>query len=96
MSFEQIIRITLKYWPMFLRGAGTTLLISITGTIIGFFIGLLVGIIRSVPIPESGVKKTNFEMHQCHLKCLCGSISWDTYDCSGHGNLLRLRTGIRS
>ena len=57
MSFEQIIRITLKYWPMFLRGAGTTLLISITGTIIGFFIGLLVGIIRSVPIPESGVKK---------------------------------------
>ncbi|AEE92094.1 MAG: amino acid ABC transporter permease [Tepidanaerobacter acetatoxydans] len=57
MSFEQIIRITLKYWPMFLRGAGMTLLISITGTIIGFFIGLLVGVIRSVPIPESGVKK---------------------------------------
>lgn len=57
MSFKQIIRITLKYWPMFLRGAGMTLLISITGTIIGFFIGLLVGVIRSVPIPESGVKK---------------------------------------
>lgn len=57
MSFKQIIRIALKYWPMFLRGAGMTLLISITGTIIGFFIGLLVGVIRSVPIPESGVKK---------------------------------------
>ncbi|WP_213974589.1 amino acid ABC transporter permease [Tepidanaerobacter acetatoxydans] len=57
MSFEQIIRIALKYWPMFLRGAGMTLLISITGTIIGFFIGLLVGVIRSLPIPESGVKK---------------------------------------
>ncbi|MGI6424325.1 MAG: amino acid ABC transporter permease [Tepidanaerobacteraceae bacterium] len=57
MSFEQIIRIALKYWPMFLRGAGTTLLISITGTIIGFIIGLLIGIIRSVPEPESTEKK---------------------------------------
>lgn len=57
MSFVHIIRIALKYWPVFLRGAGTTLLISITGTIIGFLIGLLIGIIRSVPEPESTEKK---------------------------------------
>ncbi len=57
MSLEWIIKITLNYWPMFLRGAGTTLLISITGTVIGFIIGLLVGIIRSVPMPEYGAKK---------------------------------------
>lgn len=39
-----------KYWPMFLEGAGITLLISITGTIIGFFIGLGVGVIRTIPL----------------------------------------------
>ena len=39
-------------WPMFLRGAGMTLLISIIGTIIGAVIGLLAGVIRTIPIPE--------------------------------------------
>jgi putative lysine transport system permease protein len=44
---------------MFLRGAGVTLLIAITGTIIGFFIGLLIGIIRTIPAnhKESFLKK---------------------------------------
>lgn len=46
----------LEYWPLFLRGAGVTLLISITGTIIGFVIGLGVGVVRTIPIDH----KTSF------------------------------------
>lgn len=55
---KSLTEIFLKNWPMFLRGAGMTLLISMIGTIIGLFIGLIVGIIRTIPIPERGVKKT--------------------------------------
>lgn len=57
MSFEWIIRIVSENWPMFLRGAGVTLLIALIGTIFGAMIGLLAGVIRTIPVPESGVKK---------------------------------------
>ena len=57
MDFQGILDILLKYWPMFLRGAGVTLLISIVGTILGTCIGLLVGIIRTIPAPEKKFKK---------------------------------------
>ncbi|MHB1452346.1 MAG: amino acid ABC transporter permease [Saccharofermentanales bacterium] len=40
--------VTTKY-PEFLRGAGITLLISLTGTVIGFVIGLAIGVIRTIP-----------------------------------------------
>ncbi|MGN0996456.1 MAG: amino acid ABC transporter permease [Candidatus Ventricola sp.] len=36
-----------KYGMLFLRGTGMTLLIAITGTVLGFGIGLLVAIVRS-------------------------------------------------
>lgn len=57
--FQWVFEILVKYWPMFLRGAGVTLLISITGTIIGFLIGLVIGIIRTIPSDpkETIVKK---------------------------------------
>lgn len=57
MSLEWIIKIVSKNWPMFIRGAGMTLLISMVGTIIGSAIGLLVGVIRTVPMPERGIKR---------------------------------------
>lgn len=57
MSIDWIVRIVSKYWLMFLRGAGTTLLISIISTILGFLIGLLVGIVRTIPMPERGFRK---------------------------------------
>lgn len=57
MSLEWIIRILSDYWPMFLRGAGITLLISIIGTIIGSLIGLLIGVVRTIPMPERGLKR---------------------------------------
>ena len=36
-----------KYWPLFLSGAGNTLLIAVVGTFFGFLIGLLVAIVRT-------------------------------------------------
>ncbi|MEN6326118.1 MAG: amino acid ABC transporter permease [Syntrophomonas sp.] len=40
-------------WPLFLRGAEVTLIISLSGTIIGFAIGILIGIIRTIPIAHN-------------------------------------------
>jgi len=57
MSFDFIIKIVISYWPMFLRGAGMTLFISIIGTIFGFIIGLITGVIRTIPMPESGIQR---------------------------------------
>ena len=37
-----------QYGPLFLRGTGTTLLIAVTGTILGFLLGLLVAIARTI------------------------------------------------
>ena len=39
-----------KYGTLFLNGVGVTLLVAITGTVIGFVIGLLVAILRTIPI----------------------------------------------
>jgi len=57
MSLEWIIKIISENWPMFLRGAGMTLLISLVGTILGAAIGLLAGVIRTIPMPERGAKR---------------------------------------
>lgn len=54
---NEMMNIVSKYWPMFLRGAGMTLLISITGTVLGFVIGLIIGVIRTIPMPEKGLKR---------------------------------------
>lgn len=58
MSYEWIVKIVTENWPMFLRGAWMTLLISLVGTVIGSVIGLLVGMIRTIPMPERGAKRT--------------------------------------
>ncbi len=57
MTWEWFVKIVTENWPMFLRGAGVTLLISIIGTILGSGIGLLIGSIRTIPLPEKGAKK---------------------------------------
>ncbi len=57
MSFHLVAEIAIQYWPMFLRGAATTLLIATIGTIVGLGIGLLVGVIRTVPLPERGGRR---------------------------------------
>ncbi|MDF2607051.1 MAG: amino acid transporter permease [Bacillales bacterium] len=57
MSLDWVIKILLENWPMFLRGAGVTLVIALIGTVFGAIIGLLAGIIRTIPMPERGLKK---------------------------------------
>ena len=47
--FEWVWYFVQTFGPMFLRGAGTTLLISLTGTLVGFLIGLGVGVVRTTP-----------------------------------------------
>ncbi|WP_196593664.1 amino acid ABC transporter permease [Pectinatus sottacetonis] len=51
-----------QYGGAFLQGAGITLLLAIVGTFIGCVIGLLVGIVQTIPIDErtnTGVKTLN-------------------------------------
>ncbi|MDR7869523.1 MAG: amino acid ABC transporter permease [Tissierellaceae bacterium] len=57
MSLDAVKGILVTYWPMFLRGAGITLYISILGTIIGSIIGLAIGVVRTIPMPERGPKR---------------------------------------
>ena len=38
-----------KYAPLFLKGAGYTMLIALSGTAAGFIIGLLIAVVRTVP-----------------------------------------------
>ncbi|GLC31806.1 amino acid ABC transporter permease [Clostridium omnivorum] len=62
MSFDWVVKIVQNNWQMFLRGAGMTLYISLIGTILGTCIGLLVGVVRTIPLPERGVKKIIFKL----------------------------------
>lgn len=47
---------------MFLRGSGMTLFLALTGTVIGTFIGLLIGVYRTIPEPDSKIKRTLYKI----------------------------------
>ncbi len=51
--FDWILLILQKFGPNFLKGTGYTLLMSITGTLVGFLIGLLIAIVRTVPVKKN-------------------------------------------
>lgn len=53
MSFEKCLEILIKYWPSFLLGIRTTIIISLIGTIIGFLIGLVVGGFRAIKLDKT-------------------------------------------
>lgn len=57
-----IIKILRENGPMFLRGAGMTLLISLIGTVIGSLIGLGIGMFRETPTPEKRWKKAIYSV----------------------------------
>lgn len=57
MYFDKIIGIFQKNWPFFLRGAGNTVIIALVATTVGFLIGLLVGIVRTIPEPTTPGKR---------------------------------------
>lgn len=56
-SLSWVVSIVKENGPMFLRGAGMTLLISMVGTILGFFLGLIVGVIKTIPVPAKKGKR---------------------------------------
>lgn len=62
MSFESVIEIFSSHWPMFIRGAGVTLLIALIGTTIGCIIGLAIGVIRTIPKPKNKIKGFVFKI----------------------------------
>ncbi len=56
--FDWIKRLFSEYWRSFLVGTGNTMLMAITGTLIGFLIGLLIAIVRTIPVEKkSGIVK---------------------------------------
>lgn len=50
--FQWIAKIFSEYWLSFLRGTGNTLLMSLVGTVVGFLIGLLIAVVRTIPVGE--------------------------------------------
>ena len=51
--FDWVLKIWANNWPMLMRGVENTLLISLIGTVVGLGIGILLGIIRTIPITKS-------------------------------------------
>lgn len=58
MNLSHLWNIFISNYPLFLRGAGVTIYISVIGTIVGLLIGMIMGIIRTIPHPEKGVKRS--------------------------------------
>ena len=51
--FQNVIDILSKYFPYLLEGLGCTMLIALTGTVFGLVIGLLTGIVRTIPLSKN-------------------------------------------
>ena len=59
--FVDIFNILKTYYPMLLKGLGYTMLIALTGTVIGLLIGMVTGVVRTIPTSKNkflaGVQK---------------------------------------
>lgn len=62
--FDWIIKLGSEYGVQFLKGAGNTLIMALTGTMIGFIIGLLIAMVRTIPVGsgDNSVKKVFFRV----------------------------------
>ena len=56
--WDWVVFIIERYGEWFARGAGTTLAIALTGTVVGFFIGLVIGVIRTIPLNKNVKKRS--------------------------------------
>ncbi len=54
--FDWFIKLISEYWLQFLNGTKNTLIMALTGTLVGFIIGLLIAIVRTIPISEKSGK----------------------------------------
>lgn len=48
-----IIEIIQQYYKLILRGVGYTMLVALVGTVVGLFIGILIGMYRTIPTPQN-------------------------------------------
>ncbi len=62
--FDWIIKLISEYWLQFLNGTKNTLIMALTGTIAGFVIGLLIAIVRTIPV-ENGAPKIKKIFFKC-------------------------------
>ncbi|MEG0167681.1 MAG: amino acid ABC transporter permease [Ruthenibacterium sp.] len=64
--FARILFILQQYGVSLLRGAGTTLLIAIVGTVIGCIIGFACGVVKTIPVEknDSAFKKIGMKIIQ--------------------------------
>lgn len=62
--FEWIVFLLQKYGDYYMQGTITTLKISVIGTVVGYLIGLGVGVIRTIPVTESdgGIRKMGVKL----------------------------------
>ncbi|NLW41606.1 MAG: amino acid ABC transporter permease [Tissierellia bacterium] len=61
--FEWVSFLLDQYGNLFLRGTINTIIIAILGTVFGFFIGMLVAVLKTIPV-ESGDSKTKKFFHK--------------------------------
>ena len=54
--FDWISKLVSEYWPQFLNGTKNTLIMALTGTVAGFVIGLLIAIVRTVPVANNDTR----------------------------------------
>ncbi|MBQ3528952.1 MAG: amino acid ABC transporter permease [Oscillospiraceae bacterium] len=58
---QDIARLWTKYYPMYLRGIGSTLLLALVATLIGCIIGFVCGVLNTIPYtPRDSVVKRFF------------------------------------
>lgn len=55
---KEVWEIVVKYHSYLLSGIGNTMLIALTGTVVGLLIGLLTGIVRTTPFSKNKVIRT--------------------------------------
>ena len=58
MSLSKCLEILTKYFPSFLLGIRTTLIVAISGTLIGLIIGLFIGGIRAIKLDKTAPKSS--------------------------------------
>ena len=51
--FEWMFRLVTEYWKQFLTGTAYTVIMAVIGTAAGFLIGLVIAIIRTIPVSDS-------------------------------------------